>query len=376
MKKKKAFLINTAFYGLIAALAVLFLKYGLKYIMPFLLGFIIAYLCRKPTEYLASKTKMNSKLCSILVLTVVFILLFLFCILVVVQAASGITSLFRSMPAFYANQVEPYVQQILQWYENTNLEDYIGEAAAALLESTADQILSSLGSLVTTLSMRVVSIATSFISGLPSFMMTFLLTIISAFFISIDYDNIIGFLARQLSPRTRELMSYVKVSFVDTIGKYIASYLLILGITYIELIIVLLIAGVSNAVLLALVIASFDILPIVGTGTVFWPWVIIDILAGRYYQAIVLAIGYIVITVIRNIIEPRILGQKVGLHPIVTLMAMYVGLKAFGFVGLFMLPITLVMLNEMQTTGLIKLYKTVSAQEAAEVPEEKEPESE
>ncbi len=358
MEKKKAFLINFAFYGLIAALCLLFLKYGLKYVLPFVLGYIIAYICRRPTEFICSKLKMKNKVASILVLSVAIILLVLIFIILIGQLGGGLTSLFRALPAFYTNQVEPYVQKILQWYENTDLEEYIGETAAQILEATADKILQSLGSLVTTLSVRVVSFLTGVIGKVPNFMMTFLLTIISAFFISIDYENISGFLAMQLKPRTRELLTYVKVNLVDTLGKYIVSYSLILFITFIELNIVLLIAGVPNSFLLALLISFFDILPIVGTGTVFWPWFAIDMVAGNYKRAIIIIAGYFAITIIRNIIEPRIVGQKVGLHPIVTLIAMFIGLRAYGLIGMLMLPVLLVMLNEMQKKDIIHLYKT------------------
>ena len=357
MEKRKAFLVNTAYYGLIAALVVLFLKYGLRYVLPFVLGFLIAYACQKPIRAISRKWKLNQKVSSIIVLALVMVLMAGISLLFIVKLSGGLVSLFRQLPAFYASQVEPYLQRILQWYENTDLVEILGETVAALLETVANNVLSTVGTWVTRLSVWVVSLLSGIITRFPSFLMTFLITIISAFFISFDYDRIVNFISLQMKPRTRELVSYVCVNLMGIIGKYLISYSLILLITFAELMVITLVAGIENAFLISLLIALFDFMPIVGISTVFVPWIIIDLVAGRYVQAIILGAGWVIMTVVRNIIEPRIVGQKVGLHPVVTLVAMYVGLKAAGLIGMLALPVTLVMLNEMQKKDIIHFYK-------------------
>src|SRR5699024_9383370 len=120
---------------------------------------------------------------------------------------------------------------------------------------------------------------------------------------------------------------------------------------FVELAIGLSIIGVDRAVLIALGIAVFDILPVLGTGGIMLPWAAIRALAGDYRMAISLFVVYLIITVIRNIIEPKIVGQQIGLHPVVTLISMFVGLQLFGAVGLFGLPITLSLLRNLNDNG-------------------------
>ena len=108
--------------------------------------------------------------------------------------------------------------------------------------------------------------------------------------------------------------------------------------------------------LVALLIAIFDILPVLGTGGIMIPWAILTALGGDMGRALALLVVYVIITIIRNIIEPRIVGKQIGLHPVLTLMSMFVGTHLFGVVGLFGLPILLSLLRYLNDTGTISLF--------------------
>ena len=110
-------------------------------------------------------------------------------------------------------------------------------------------------------------------------------------------------------------------------------------------------------VIIALLISIFDILPVLGTGGIMIPWSIISLITGDVRLGILLAIVYIVVTVIRNIIEPKIVGQQLGLHPLVTLVSMFIGVNIAGIVGLFGFPILLSLLVHLNSKGVISLYK-------------------
>ena len=111
---------------------------------------------------------------------------------------------------------------------------------------------------------------------------------------------------------------------------------------------------------LALIICIVDIFPVLGTGTVIIPWAIYEFIMGNSNLALGLAVMYVLITVIRNFIEPKIVGHSVGLHPIVTLTSMYVGLQLFGFFGMLMMPIIIIMIKVLQDNGKIHLWKNPS----------------
>ena len=150
-----------------------------------------------------------------------------------------------------------------------------------------------------------------------------------------------------------EVKGYVS----GTLIKCILSYGLIMCITFTEITIGLLLMKIPNAVLIAACIAVFDILPVLGTGGIMIPWAIISLIIGDYFIGFGLLVLYLVITVIRNIIEPKIVGHQVGLHPVITLASMLAGLNLFGIIGLFGFPITLSLLRNLNDKGVIKIFK-------------------
>ncbi len=128
-------------------------------------------------------------------------------------------------------------------------------------------------------------------------------------------------------------------------------------ITFLELFVAFTVLGIKYAFLIALVIAVIDILPVLGTGTVLIPWSIFLLLIGDYYTGIALIIVYIVIAVIRQIIEPKIVGKYIGLYPLLTLVAMYTGLRVMGVLGLITFPLIIIIVKKLNDDGKLHLFK-------------------
>ena len=154
------------------------------------------------------------------------------------------------------------------------------------------------------------------------------------------------------------------------------SYFLILGITFSELLIGLAILRVNRFVLIAFLIAVLDIFPVLGTGAVLVPWAIIAFIQGRIGFGIGLLVLYALITVIRQIIEPKIVGKHVGMHPIITLACMFIGTSLFGGYGLFGLPILVAIVLELNSSGAIHIFKLNKTDNPNPVPAAAEPEAE
>ncbi len=168
---------------------------------------------------------------------------------------------------------------------------------------------------------------------------------------------ITSFIHRQLSERHWMLLVKTKELFVKNILKMLRGYLLLMFLTFCELALGLSILRVEHSVAVALLIAIVDILPILGTGTVLIPWAIFCFATGNIVLGIGLAVMYAIITVIRNFAEPKVIGMQVGLPPVVTLFAMYVGLQFFGLLGVFAFPVLLIIAKSLQDSGHIKLWK-------------------
>ena len=135
----------------------------------------------------------------------------------------------------------------------------------------------------------------------------------------------------------RKAQSYVKnVLFI-----YLRSYSLLFLITFGELCLGLLIMGIPYPVLIGLGIAVFDILPVLGTGGILLPWAAILLIMKNHGLAFGILLLYLVILVVRNMLEPRIVGKQIGLHPLATLAALFLGLKLLGLAGLIIFPVAL-----------------------------------
>jgi predicted PurR-regulated permease PerM len=162
-----------------------------------------------------------------------------------------------------------------------------------------------------------------------------------------------------------------RVQLGRTLWSYIRSYAIILTITFGEIFLGLSIIGINNAAGIAVAIAIFDILPVVGSGLVLLPWTIITLISGNLVQGIGLGVLYVVVIVVRQIMEPKIVGDRVGLHPLVTLLSMVLGTYLFGGIGLLGLPITVALLHALNKQGAIHLYRMSDDEaECAEAPGE------
>ena len=156
-----------------------------------------------------------------------------------------------------------------------------------------------------------------------------------------------------LPEKAQTIVRTAKRALGVIVGKYLKSYLLILLMTFAQITVGLLIIGVDNALVIALLISVFDILPIVGSGLVLAPWAAIKLLQGQLGVGIGLAVLWAVVIVVRQYAEPKIVGKQVGLHPLATLLCLWVGLKLAGGIGMFALPIGLLIIMELKAEGLI-----------------------
>lgn len=355
LHKRFAFIVNFLYFALIILISYVILKYALPMVTPFALGFVIAYLLRKPSIFLADRLHLSRKFISLLTVLLFYCTIGLFITLGSIRLFAAFRSMLMSIPAFYSAQIEPALQELF-----TVLEDWIQTLDPQLetaLSEMFSQTIMSLGTMVSDLSMSAVGTVSDGAASLPSFFIKMLLLIISSCFIAADYEQLTGFCMRQLSGRSEQLFLQIKEYIIGTLFVCIRSYAIIMFITFVELSIGLTIIGIHYSVLIAFLIAIFDILPVLGTGGIMLPWVVFTAFQGNLPLALGLLIVYLVITVIRNIIEPKIVGSQIGLHPVVTLVSMFVGVQLFGVLGLFGFPIGLSLLRHLNETGAIHIFK-------------------
>ena len=367
VEKRRRFIINFVYFIIIVVLFYLFIKYAFWTVFPFLFAIFIAMILQNPSEWLSKRIHINQKVISVILALLVFVLIG--CVVALLGAElvtetksfiSWMTTKIKSLP----NTFGSFENQIL------NMIQSFPEAVRKSLTETITKFFSDLdnGFSLSSLSSSFISKPINGIWGaakqLPSFLLATLITIIATCFISADYRKIVNFIRRQLPDRYKLLMTDSKNALFSTIFKMCKAYLLIMFITFCELWLgftILHAAGIYKGdyiIVLSVLIAIIDILPALGTGTVMIPWAIVSLFTGKIPLAIGLGCMYGIILIVREIIEPKIVGKQIGLNPVVTLMSMYIGLKVFGAVGMFLLPITIMMIKVLQDTGKIHIWKS------------------
>ena len=370
--KRRDFLIDLVYVMAIIGLAYVFFKYCFSIAAPFLLSFFFAVILQRPLGWLDKKTKnkMHSFWSIVLVLLCVAIILG--------PVISIIAALFREIGNFISFLGEQLndLPTFLVTLQNEILKA-IKFLPDSIYTSVSESITQFFGNLindfdVSKLGINMSSITSglsngisgvySVVKNIPSILISVVIGVIAWILFTKDYKKVVKFIKLQLPDKHKNLLSETKKIFSSTILKMCRAYGLIMFITFCEnflgLTILNLIGVMKNSYVfvIAICIAVFDILPVAGSGGILIPWSLIALVSGNVGQCVGLLILYAVITVIRQYIEPKIVGDSLGVNPLVTLAGLYFGLKLFGFMGMFIVPICVMTLKAFNDAGRIHLY--------------------
>ena len=353
---------------LIAALIIaglfIFFKYLVLWFLPFLIAWFIALIIQPAVRFLHTKLKLPQKLATIIFLLILFAALvtgIFFAVNRIIDELNFLATNFSITET--TNRISDAINNFFAWLENIPFiyDNNIVEQLKEYLRTETGNFLSQLVS-----ADKIQTFIRTIAITIPQLLIFILITIVSTFYIALDFKHINKFISAQIPVKIRAVINDIKSRFLDVIYKYLKAYFTIYVITYSELTVGFLIIGIKYAFLIAFIIALVDILPVLGTGTVLIPWGIISIIQKDYFTGFALLILYAVIMIIRNIIEPKIVGSSIGLYPVVTLMAIFVGYNIFGGVGIFLMPITVLILKNLNDEGKIHIWKTVKKEESEE----------
>lgn len=333
IRKKQDFLITCAYWAIIAAAVYLVCKYLVPISVPFLLGIPIAYIIVRISRLL----RCSHKLLRIGLTVLIYGFLGLLITLLVAKCVSTITNIVRWLPELYEMKLLPLATMVYDWFLQTTGQ--LDPALTGTLESLLESLLSALKSFISYLSGFAVNVVSGLVTGVPSLILSLLAMIFSTVFVANDYEQISGFYKAHTPAPVKAVLKNVWIYLTETLFVVIRSYILIMILTFTELSLLFSLFGIEHAVLKAAIIAMLDILPILGTGGVMIPWAVTSLVLGYTKLGIQLFIIYAIVTVVRNYVEPKIVGAQLGLHPIITLVSMFIGLRLFGFWGLFGLPV-------------------------------------
>lgn len=342
LQRQKDFLIQVAYWTVWGSALIGIFKFVGPVILPFIIAFVVAWVLCTPIDFVSDKLHLQRKLAAVIVVVLVYGLIAALLYLLGSRIVELIQGVFSDITLFLSNTIYPMINKLGQWGTNS---------AGELLAGVSEQVVDGVSGVA---------------SQIPQFFMNILVTVIATVFIELDFEKIMKFLVRQIPKRWSKAARDVHAYVVGTMGKCMLSYVLILGITFAELVVGFLLLDIEGAITIAFIIALLDILPVLGTGTILLPWMVIAFTSGNLKMGIGILALYLVITVVRNIIEPRLVGQQMGLPPVVMLPCMIVGLHFFGIIGLFVVPLAVAFINSLNERGIIHVFRLETENEAQE----------
>ena len=400
VERKRKFIINIIFYGIILLIAYAVYKYAFGVAFPLVFAFGVATILQRPRNFIIRNSFIKKGLASAICVTLFYGAIAAIIVLIGMRIfeairdfVAAVISRFENIDALI-NIAEDFLFSIIN-----KLPNFISKAASDGLTDLFSQIRAAVAGTSTELTDNLasgigekfdVSWVTAPLAGIietvaqiPSILISIVISIVATFFMTADYDYIVNFIKLQFPENKRKDLSRAKRLVFSSLGKMGKAYILIMLITFIEMysgLTVLKLTGIYNSkynLIIAAVVTVVDIIPVLGTGTILIPWAVYSFFAGRYSLAIGLAIIYVVITIIRQIIEPKLVAGQLGLSPVLTISAMFLGLKLFGFLGIFIAPLSIIILKLLHDEGILHLWKSpVRAAAEKEAEEKKKAEEE
>ena len=388
--RKKNTIINILYYAILIALFYCFMKYAFGLFFPFILAFIVAMAMQRPINFISQKTKIKKGVVSgFMILLLVAILGFLISLLGVklwdgiqgfvdflVRKFGDIPNFLDKAELWIADRIS-FLPASVEEMINTKADELI-ETMKGLVTSQSDEIAEKLPELPKISSMlgkvdfsAITDLTSGVINTAKQIPTVFLATIVSIFaccFMAADYDSLVGFVKRQFAGKSDNFGKAKKI-ITTSFKNLIKAYILIILVTFTEMFLglsVLKLFGIykgSWVFFIAIITAIVDIFPVLGTGTILLPWSLYSFISGDIPMGIGVLVLYIFITVMRQFIEPKLVAGQLGLPPFVTIMGMYIGLKIFGIIGMFMVPLTIILIKLLNDEGVIHIWKNAEKEE-------------
>lgn len=342
------FLLLTAAAAAACALFYVCFRYLLWWLLPFLLALGIALLCNPIVEYLRIHLGFRRGFSSLLLtLTLLFLL-------------GGITSLAGTTLLGEAQALLEKAPKLLAAAPQL-LEGLLARLErmgtlcppwlSEMLRSRLLQTVSDAGTLFSSLAGKLLTALTGLAASLPHFILFFATTILAIYFTLAAYPLLCSFLRTRLSKKNQRQLKLVRSGVTQSAVQWLRSQLVLLCVTFSELLVGFFLMRQSYALLLALLTALLDALPIFGTGTVLLPWAVILLLLGNVPRALALLALYLTTLLIRSILEPKLIASRAGLPPIASLLAMYLGFCTFGAAGMILFPFLLLLAAQVLQQG-------------------------
>lgn len=345
LDRKKAAIIKTVYYGGAIVLALLGIRYLYPLILPFLFGFFIAWVLRPVVCFLDKHSKIGKRGAAIVSAIIFYSLLITLCALIGTALYGWGQRMVSHIPEFYQQTLAPAVEETeAAWYSlfggllpvnsagQISMSNAMNTAAESIFAATSEWLAGFLANII---------------KSAPGIVIATIFAILSSVFYCVDYDTVKDFIMGKIPLRFHRSIHDAKSFLAGTLWRLACAYLILTALTFCGLMVGLWILGVDGFLKAAAVIALLDLLPVIGSGTVLIPWGIWGFVSGDQIMGCGMIVLWAVISFIRQFAEPKIISNQIQLHPLITLISMYIGLKVAGIVGLLFMPVLCLLIKHL-----------------------------
>lgn len=345
-------------FSLLATAAFVVIGWNLlRFLMPFVIGWIIAAIAAPLVNWLEKRLKIVKKLGSALIVILVLAAIILVIYFGISRLVAEISDLIRNFPEMYA-QLETGLRQIGDTL--SGIFDRLPSGIQSGWNAVVKNLDQYMGNLVSNISEPTVTAAGNIAKQVPSYLISFLVSVLSAYFFIVQREEVLNWL-KKVSPKSvQKRMILVIDNLRYAVGGYFKAQFKIMAIVFVILLVGLGILNTGYFVLVAFLIAFLDFLPFFGTGTAMIPWAVYKFFMGDYKMTVALIVIYVITQAVHQLLQPKLVGDSVGLNPLVTLVLLYIGYRMGGILWMILaVPIGMVLINMCQAGAFDYIFDDV-----------------
>lgn len=298
----------------------------LKYTLPFVLGFIIAITTRHINASIQKKLKVSSGLTAIFTTSIIFLLVGFLVTIAVSKITAEIIMLLNKIPSM--NKITIYIDFLVK-----KIIEITGQIEPVVLTKIYEYLQEILSQLLN-FTIVILNTLLSAAFQLPNVLLIMVITFIATYLFSKDLRFFSSsFYSMFTGDGKKKMRTIIESGIEMTIG-YVKAYSIVVFISFLQVLVGFILLKVDFALILSILCAILDVLPIIGMIMVFIPLITYYFLIGETLTAILLIVLFILVQVVRQIIEPKIVSSTLDLHPVLILAAIFIGLRVHGFVGM------------------------------------------
>lgn len=328
------------------------LEHVFIYFTPFIIAAVIASLINPIVDYLDNVIPIHRGFSVIIVLLLVIIILVTMIIIGGAQGYLELNRLLRNLPDYRSidsqiRWISEQNQELEHFMENWEISEAVKDAINSNLQLLYNGIRDTLISVINTV--------LEFLTKLPNLFIILFIAFIAAFFISRDRDSIKGFLINVFPEEVQPKIANVFTQLNRSAVGYIRALLILISISGFVAGVGVRLMGNQYALIVGVATAILDLIPIIGPGLLFYPWIIMSIIFGNLSQAFSLFLLHLFLAAVRSASEGKIMGKSLGLHPLATMIALFSGYQILGAIGFVVGPTFLVIIKAIVDSDLIDI---------------------